>query len=312
MTMVTIFNSITLIALMILIGMLLSRSIPFNSSTQHLFINLIVNIAMPCIILSSIFNIELTSNILGNIQKIFLLSILVNLIGIALGYGLVNRFYKGSKNKAELAIMAGLGNTAFIGIPLCAALFGPEGALYAAIFDAGVDVTIWTVGIFLLQDKMSFSIQLVKKIFNMPLIAVAVGLTLSFLSLKPPSIFIELTDSLAVMAAPLAMIYIGLILMDIYKRGVIKVNTILFFPLISKLILLPVLTAFIIYFMPLQLIVKQVIIVQAMMPTLTLASVLFAKYSKDEDLGAVTTLLSILLSFSTIPIMLLLMNLFIH
>lgn len=54
--------------------------------------------------------------------------------------------------------------------------------------------------------------------------------------------------------------------------------------------------------------VAQIVIVQSMMPTLTMASVLFAKYSADENLGALTTITSTILALFSIPLVVYLLN----
>src|SRR5699024_2194548 len=154
-----VINSISLIGMMIIIGVILGRYTPINENTKKVYTLLIVNIAMPCIILSSIFKVTIDQSMLKNIGIVFLLSIFINLIGMSVGWFIASKFQKSRKLKQEIALLSGLGNTGFIGIPLCAAILGPEGALYAAIFDAGVDFTIWTFGVMVLNKSYSFSIN---------------------------------------------------------------------------------------------------------------------------------------------------------
>src|SRR5699024_8996387 len=115
--------------------------------------------------------------------------------------------------RGEIGFLSVLGNTGFIGIPLCVTLFGPEGALYAAIFDAVVDFTIWTVGVLILQNKCRLTIQSMISLLNAPLIAIVVSLLAAVLNIKPPGIFVLLTDHFASLAVPLAMFYIGIMIM---------------------------------------------------------------------------------------------------
>src|SRR5690625_6303945 len=136
--MIVVFQTIALIGLFILIGAILAKTFPFNDDTRNMYISLIVNAALPAIILSSIFNVEMSPAIFKTILFVFIMSIVVNLIGIGLGYLFAFIFDRQSTYKNEFAILSGLGNTGFIGILLCAVLFGSEGALYAAVFDAVV------------------------------------------------------------------------------------------------------------------------------------------------------------------------------
>src|SRR5699024_6548504 len=105
-------------------------------------------------------------------------------------------------------------------IPLCAVLLGPEGALYAAIFDAGVDFTIWTIGVLMLQKSKKINLQTFKAMINVPMIAIVIGLSFAYVGVRPPTIFIELTDHLAALAVPLAMFYIGAIIMTLQRSKV--------------------------------------------------------------------------------------------
>lgn len=298
-----VMQSISIISLMILIGAIFSKSFQFNDDTRSVFINLIVNIAMPSIILSSIFKVKMDEHVFRSIVLVFFISISICIIGIGLGWLLSVIIYKKSNKHTELALLSGLGNTGFIGIPLCAVLIGPEGALFAAIFDAGVDFTIWTVGVLMLQKNKSIGLQTFKAMINIPLVSIFVGLVISYFNYKPPTLIINLADQLAALAAPLAMFYIGILVMTL-KVSKVKENGLkIWIPITVKLVILPGVIAILIGFLALKMEIVQTIIIQSMMPTLTLASILFAKYSADEDIGAITTVLATILALFTIPFM---------
>lgn len=309
MEMGAVFQTITLIGLFILIGALLARTYTFNDDTRTMFISIIVNAAIPAIILSSVFNVEMSPERLQLIAFVFVIAVVINLFGIGLGYLISYLFYRDADNKIELAIVSGLGNTGFIGIPLCAVLFGPEGALYAAIFDAGVDVTIWTFGVFLLQEKKQFRFSMLKEMLNIPMMAIIFGLSAAFFQVKPPALFIELFDYLAALAAPLAMFYIGTIIMNLQRSRISSAARQLWIPIVVKLFIVPLSVAFFMIFIQTDVTVIQVILIQSMMPTITLASILFAKFKADEEMGAMTTVVSTLISLMTIPLMIYIVNL---
>lgn len=310
MEMGAVFQTISLIGLFILIGGLLAKkTFTFTNDTRAMFISLIVNAAMPAIILSSIFNIEMTPERFKIIIFVFIISIVINVFGIGLGYLFSTLFYRKANNNNQIAILSGLGNTGFIGIPLCAVLFGPEGALYAAVFDAGVDFTIWTVGVFLLQKKKEFHIRTLKEMINVPMIAIVVGLSASFFQVKPPILFIELFDYLAALAAPLAMFYIGTIIVNLRRSRMSSATKQMWIPILVKLFLVPLSVAFFVLLLNFETVVIQAILIQSMMPTITLASILFAKFSADEEMGAMTTVVTTLLSLTTIPFMIYIVSL---
>ncbi|RXT04173.1 AEC family transporter [Ammoniphilus sp. CFH 90114] len=299
----SVFQSILVMGAMIGVGCLLSRHITWNEDTRTFLIQIIVNIAMPCIILASIFQFPIDQDVFKQIAIIFLISVVINVLGIGLGWILARMMNASPQKAKEMAILSGLGNTGFIGLPLCAALFGPKGALLAAVFDAGLDFTIWTVGVIMLQKHQRFSFSSLKSMVNIPMIAIVVGLFIAYLNVQPPQIFITLTENLAHLASPLAMIYIGLLVPSLWKKKKQIHLPQLGLPIVCKLLLFPVLTVLFLHLFTLEMDVIQVVLVQSTMPTITVASILFAKYAADEEMGAAATVFSTLISLSTIPVM---------
>ncbi|MCG3088260.1 AEC family transporter [Sporosarcina cyprini] len=308
-----ILHSIGIITLMIGIGVLLARTFHFNADTRNVFISLIVNVGMPCIILSSIFQIEIDGSLLRKIGFVFLFSIGFNVIGIGIGYLFAILFHKKVNRARELAILSGLGNTGFIGIPLCAVLLGPEGALYAAIFDAGVDFTIWTVGALLLQKNPRIGLGMLRTMINPPLLAIIIGMAMVVIGYHPPYLLQDLFDRLAAIAAPLAMFYIGIMIMSLIQtssQSIKNSRSTLWLPISVKLVLMPIFAVMVGKALSLDNIMLQTMLIQAAMPTLTLSSILFAKYSADEEMGIVTTIISTLAALFTIPVIIYLLNLY--
>lgn len=305
-----VFESILLIGFMIFIGVILAYITPLNDNTKQTYTNIIVNVAMPCIILTSIFKVDINHNILRNIILVFALSLLINLFGIGLGWILATIFYPDKTFQREIALLSGLGNTGFIGIPLCATLLGPEGALYAAIFDAGVDLVIWTVGVMILKKSTSFSLSSLKTMINIPTIAIVLGLIFAFINYRPPEIFVSLTSQLAALASPLAMFYIGLLIMSISKTQFYSVKSKIVIPTVIKLVGLPFVVFILIVLLNLDGMISKALLIQAMMPVLTLASILFTKYDADDKFGAITTVISTVISLISIPLILFLFTKF--
>lgn len=111
-----IVQSIIVISLMVGVGALVSRTFPLNGDTRSMMISLIVNVGMPCIILASIFKVEIDQAMFKTILLVLALSIIINLVGIGLGWLFGFIFYRDAKNIREMALLSGLGNTGFIEI----------------------------------------------------------------------------------------------------------------------------------------------------------------------------------------------------
>ncbi|MFD1706654.1 hypothetical protein ACFSCZ_07780 [Siminovitchia sediminis] len=121
-----------------------------------------------------------------------------------------------------------------------------------------------------------------------------------------------MADRLAALAAPLAMFYIGMMIMGLQRGHIRQTVPHMWVPIGVKLILLPMATIFMIHFFTIDTVLIQAVLIQSMMPTITLASILFAKYSADEQMGALTTVFSTILGLITIPFMVYVMSLFIN
>jgi predicted permease len=308
----TLQQSILIMAVIIGIGSLIGYRQPLTADSRQLVITIIINVAMPCIILDGIFQTAIDSQILTQIFVIFLVSVLLNCLGIFLGWAGARTLPLPAKKRRELAILSGLGNTGFIGLPLCAALFGPKGALLAAVFDAGVDFVLWTVGVMMLQEKGSFSLKGLKTLVNIPMIAIVAGLGSALIGFTPPEPVKQLFGTLAKIASPLAMMYIGM-LIPLFLRGKTQVSLrLLSMPITFKLFLFPLLTAFLLSTFAMDTEISRVALIQVAMPTLTLASILFGRYAADEEMGAMTTVFSTLLALLTIPAVVFMGNWLLH
>lgn len=308
MNLTIIIEPIFIMSIILGIGSFLSKFVSFQEEARSILMAIIVNIAMPCFVLSSILNVPIHDAIFRQVGLIFLISLCCNLFGLSIGW-LVCRFIRQSRDHIrEVAVLSGLGNTGLIGIPLCGALYGAKGALFAAVFDAGVNISVWTVGILTLQrQRFVFSIQRLKTMVNMPMIAILVGLSLRFFHFHPPTILMHLLERLANVASPLAMIFIGLMIPKLWVNRK-EVNWIdLVTPICTKLIIFPLgITLILIalhHLFVFDLLMVKVILIQCTMPIAMITSILFARANANDGLAAIATVLSTLLSMVTIPIM---------
>lgn len=306
----TTLTSVSVMGAMMIIGVLLRRAYGLTAESQRLIAALIINVGLPSIVLSSVFNFNIDGEMMKHIFITFVLSIVIMVIGLVTVYFIGKKyFHYKTLESSELAISAILGNTAFIGIPLCYVLLGAKGALLAAIFDAGLDFVLWTVCVFLLQQDRGFRLRNLKAMINIPLMAIVIGLTLGAMQFQAHDILKQLTKALAAIASPLGMIYLGLLIPDLlHMMRKIDIKR-LSIGIFIKVICFPLLAVMVIILLPLDSTITKVIIIQATMPTFTLASVLFQRYKADVNFGLAMTLVSVLISLITIPCMLYLLHL---
>ncbi|WP_100397981.1 AEC family transporter [Bacillus sp. FJAT-44742] len=305
MSFIGILNPIMILAVMVIIGYIISKNVEVTSQVRHFISFTVINVALPSVVIQSIFQSEITSSLLFNFSIIFICAIVLNATGMAVGYytGKICKYTE--VESRQMAIMAGCGNTGFMGIPLAHMLLGPTAAAYAAIYDAGTMFTVFTIGIMLLQ-RGRFSISTFKSMLNMPLITLVVSLSIATFGYGIFPFIFELSAMLSSLAAPLAMIYIGLLIPTISKERWDKVKkgykSFIASSTLIKTFLMPLTALTGLLFLPIDNTLGMVIVIQAAMPTFLLASVLFGRYNGSEDLGVVGVIVSVIFSLLALPI----------
>ncbi|RNB87352.1 AEC family transporter [Brevibacillus fluminis] len=311
MEMEPLLTTIFVMGVMIAIGALIGKRMPLTHDSRQLMITLIVNVGLPCIILHGLFQLPMTRELLLQIFIVFGLAFLLSCLGVFLGFCAARLQGVSMKKACEMAVVSGFGNTGTIGLPLCAALFGPKGAVLAAVFDAGMDLCLWTLGVMLLQEKRRVTLAGLKSLVNIPMMAIVLGLLLASLGLTPPPAPIkQLTATLAAIASPMAMIYIGMLLFDYLRQKRPLAISRMGAPLGIKLAVYPIAAALLITIFPLSREIVQVVAVQVAMPTIAIAPIVFARYGADEELAAMMTVFSTLLSLVTIPLVMMVNHMF--
>ncbi|MCL7749365.1 AEC family transporter [Halalkalibacter alkaliphilus] len=305
MNLQSVIASVSVMAIIMIIGFLLERKTKSAIEAKQLIIQILVILAVPSVILNAIFQTEITDKVLSQMGLIFLFSVTINCLGILIGLVVAKIVGFTSLKARQIAVLAGLGNTGFIGIPLCASIFGPMGGLLASIFDAGMSLTAFTVAVLLLQEKMKFSLANFKPLLNPPVIAISFGLLFAISGFEAPSLIKQVSATLAGIAAPLAMLYVGLLIPSIFQKNKdvekLQIKNVAL-PIFLKLLLMPVVTLLIMKGIPIDSFMKELIIIQSAMPTLTLATVLFVRYSNGDRSGLITVVTSTALSLLTIPV----------
>ncbi|SDI56457.1 AEC family transporter [Natribacillus halophilus] len=309
MDVATVTFTIATMAVIIVLGAAVTFRYPITENTKQTFMRIILNIAVPAIILNGIFNTEMTGEVINQVVTIFLFSVIFHLCALFFAF-LIGRMIRFPSMLAkQLAILSTFGNAGFIGIPLSFTIFGPTGGLLASVFTTGLDLIIFSLGVFLLQSGEKFDPRQLKALLNGPLIALVSGGLFVLSGLEAPVLLQDLTEMLAALSAPLSMLYIGFLLPPFFKKGQAFVFPQLWFPLSMRLIVIPVLSITIIVFLPFDEFIIQLFIILVPLPTFTLATVLFSRYTDQENESVMVIIYSTLLCLGTIPLIALYANL---
>ncbi|MCW3490010.1 AEC family transporter [Dethiobacter alkaliphilus] len=274
---------------------LLGRKLRFSKETSNDMARLIVNVTFPLFIFNN-FTGQFSLDILKTGYLVFIMGVITCLIGLTLS-AVIGRKSK-SGNALEFMFVAGVGNTGFVGIPFCLALFGQQGALYAMLFDFGHSFFNWAFAMNLLRRGVDTGGGLLQRVNN-PVIAYILSISLVLLQVD---VFPPLHEGAALvggMTIPLALIFIGSVSSGYSIKAMAFQRRLVFVGLV-KLILLPFLMLPLIMILPLPSPMDGVVLVQAAMPTLALAPIIFARYKKDSFFGASAVFITSLAGFYTV------------
>lgn len=284
------------------IGCALAHFSPLTESSRKLMVNLIINIALPSIIFHGFIQIDVTSELIKQIGMMFIIAFIIICVFMLAGWYIAKISPGMSTKTREVAFLSSLGNTGLIGIPLCAALFGPIGAVFAAVYDAATNLVIFTIAMMMLQGQKKISWKQLKALINLPLISVFLGFLVILLKIEVNPLIKDVSQTLAYTASPLALIYIGMVIMPIIKaRRKVQVFKIAL-PVSLKLLIFPLMTMAVFMLIPLPSNVMQVLMVQVALPTITTASIMLGLSGADEEMGVLSSMFSTILSLITIPI----------
>lgn len=254
------------------------------------FINLIVYIAAPCLIFSSIATSDINLTDFTSIA-VAALAILLFMVTFAC---LTLKLTRSDKKGLYLPMV--FGNTSYVGYPVALFAFGVDGLSRAVVFDMINSILIFSLGIYIVHHRNEL-----QEVFKVPLLyAVVIGLVVNLSKITIPQVLFLPIEMVGLVTIPLALLVLG------YKLTEIKIST-------AKIVLFAsafrILGGFLVALMIVNLLsldglVKDIILLQAAMPSAVMSMILAAKYQRDASLVASVVCITTLLSILSIPLIL--------
>ena len=261
-----------------------------------------IRILYPCFIFHHILSSNITIDLTTLGFPIFGFTSIVAGFTIAC---IVSKLFRLEKSEAPtFRFCSGIFNYGFIAIPVALTLFTPEIVVYIILFNLGVEIAIWTVGIFILTDgKLNLA-----GFLNPPAITIVVALFLQETVGRNlvPSILWEVITALGNCSIPIGLILIGANFYQLF--GEFKFSPFYRVEISSLLVrnlIFPVLCLTIIY---LALVpegvqwLKEVIIIQCAMPAGIFAVVIVRNYDGDTTTAIRTIPITMILGLISSPI----------
>ena len=273
--------------LIIALGAFLSKVKKLNLDP---FIFIIMYITAPALIISSLQK----SGIQIKEFSTMIMYTLIVIFSLFLISAIILKLFKIKEKGIQLPMM--IGNTGYLGYPVALFAFGALGLSYAVIYSSTETVILMTLGVYLAHHKNDF-----REIFKIPLIyAVILALFFNIINYKLPVLLSTPIDMVGQITIPLALMVLG------YRLTKIKVKNLkkAFLASLFKIGIGFILAISIVSIFSLTGIVKNILILQAAMPSAVLTMVICHKYKRDSDLVASVILISTLMSIITIPLIL--------
>ena len=293
------------IIICLLIGLILKASGRLGPDGSKAVNGLVINIALPAMILCEIRNLEFTTDLWVAVSAPWLLFGLSTLVVIAGA----QKFKWNRSVTGTLILTAGLANTSFVGFPLLEVLVGPEALKIGVVADQlGSFLILSTAAVGVLTvygNPKKLSAPLWKRLVTFPPLA---SLLLAFLIRAIPSISPQISDAtylalgkVAGTLIPLALISVGLQLSwdkESWRRSAKPVA----FGLTLKLIVAPsILTLFYVKLLGQTGLTTQVSILEIAMAPMISGAILAVEGGLDRHLASAMVFVGIPLSLLTVP-----------
>lgn len=245
-------------------------------------LRLVINVFSPCLILTTILGNTALQNV-GNL----LAAPLVGFGTVAGGFFLAwtcRRFtgLRTIREQRTFAVSTGIYNYGYVPIPLAILLYGDDTLGVLFVHNVGVEIALWTVGLFLLTGTPLGKEW--RKAINPPLVAIIVGLIINLLGGTKwvPVFALSTIKMLGQCAIPLGILLIGATIADKFHEFHSKSA----WRLIStanllRLVVLPAGFVVLARYLPVSVELKRVILLQAAMPSAVFPIVMARHYGGD-------------------------------
>ena len=290
------FQAITFLAMAL--GLIFRKLGLLHPKTTSVLGDLLLNLALPCSIISS-FVVKFDRSLVSQ----FLIAILIATLAQTLA-GVVATFaYKKALPEQQkiLKYATYVSNYGFLGMVIAAGMYPQNGTMYGAIATVPLRVVMWSVALSLFTPAKDRKEAFTRVAFHPCMVAVYIGLVLLLTGYQPPKVAMELLNSIGKTVTPLSMILVGCLIAEITDFKTFFDKKVLWFNLV-RLIVLPAIIYAGCTLFGIDGILRGVSVIFAAMPAAVTTAVLAAKYQSDTAFATKVVVTSTLLSLATLPI----------
>ncbi len=289
--------------LIMMVGFLCRRIGLINAEGSRILSAIVVNVANPACILSSVINTE--STVPGSdLALTFGLAIGTYAVLLLLAEIVPGVLRIPKEKRGVYKVMVVFSNIGFMGFPLLSAMYGNEAVLYAAIFTLPYNLLIYTYGISMLEGNKEEKTEKkfpLKKILNIGVVACIIAIILYFVRPTVPIFLEDAIDRLGSLTAPLSMLVIGDAMANMRLKELFADKKLMLFTAI-KLLLLPIIGMAFINQLGLSPMLTGVCLVMLATPVGSMTAMLAAGSGENAAIASKGVAVTTLFSVVTMPI----------
>lgn len=300
MDIMVVFQTMLKLFLLLVLGFVLFKCHIFDEYTNKKISALIVNVASPMLIISSIAGVE------GSNKSIVFLMIgagILMYIGFIILGKIINRLFPFPKKDWPVyECMVVFANTGFMGYPVLLDVFGQEAVFYASLIHMAFNFFVYTYAIMCLTkgDDSEFKLNF-KQLLTPGIILIFVGIFIYLFDIQLPSVLMDTINSVGSLIAPLSMMMIGSSL-AVYpiKNSFTDWRSYVF--AFVRLMIVPFVTMIMCRLLHIDAYYANITIITNAMPVGSMVLMLATQYNANVKIVTRNIVVSTLLSVITIPI----------
>ena len=300
MDIMVVFQTMLKLFLLLILGFVLFKCHIFDEYTNKKISALIVNVASPMLIISSIAGVE------GSNKSIVFLMIgagILMYIGFIILGKIINRIFPFPKKDWPVyECMVVFANTGFMGYPVLLDVFGQEAVFYASLIHMAFNFFVYTYAIMCLTkgDDSEFKLNF-KQLLTPGIILIFVGIFIYLFDIQLPSVLMDTINSVGSLTAPLSMMMIGSSL-AVYpiKDSFTGWRSYVF--AFVRLMIVPFVTMIMCRLLHIDAYYANITIITNAMPVGSMVLMLATQYNANVKIVTRNIVVSTLLSVITIPI----------
>ncbi len=285
------------ILFLLLVGMGVRRWKLVTPEGARQVAGLVLNVTLPPLIFDTLAS-EVTPRELARAPLLAVMGAVASLAGYAVAAAISHLPVFHPRQRATFQATVALTNTAFVGYPLCEALLGSRGLLYAVLYDVGLTTVMSTLSIWLLSKGGRGGGW--RAMLRSPMMwSLALGVIWGALGMPTPRWLFHPLRTLGQATTPLALLTVGM-LIGVREGGRQRWPQIALL-LLARLIVLPALIWTMIMPLGMDRPLMAVIVLQTAMPTAVSTTAMVEQYGGDASLAATGVALTTIASLATLP-----------